>query len=306
MARTNTTLKQLETIYWIANLGTFERAALKLHTTQSAISKRIQELEVTIGTDLFDRSQRGARLTERGEYLVAVAREMLDLHDRIDAIRDGGADIVSRISFGVTELTAMTWLPRLVALLREHYPNALLEPRVDMGRNLYDQLLDNQIDLVIIPETFSSPEVTSHLLGHVRNEWMAQPGLIARPSSEATLPLSELVAYPILAQGSLSGSGLFFSKWMRSQGIVFQRQIVSDSMTALLGLTIAGLGVAYMPPECFQSLVDEGKLEVVPTDPPLPPVPYSAMYRNDRPSAISESVARLAAQSCDFSGQFLR
>ncbi|MDF3605779.1 LysR family transcriptional regulator [Paracoccus sp. DMF-8] len=53
-----TTLKQLETIYWIANLGTFERAALKLNTTQSAISKRIQELELAVGAELFDRSLR--------------------------------------------------------------------------------------------------------------------------------------------------------------------------------------------------------------------------------------------------------
>src|SRR3546814_9710181 len=56
------TLKQLEAFNWIAKLGTFERAAAKLNTTQSAISKRIQELEASIGLPLLDRSHRGARL----------------------------------------------------------------------------------------------------------------------------------------------------------------------------------------------------------------------------------------------------
>ena len=39
------TYKQLEALYWIAELGGFAAAARKLNTTQSAISKRVQELE---------------------------------------------------------------------------------------------------------------------------------------------------------------------------------------------------------------------------------------------------------------------
>lgn len=298
-----TTLKQLEAIYWIANLGTFERAALKLSTTQSAISKRVQELELAVGAELFDRSLRGARLTERGEYLIGLAEEMLELQNRIHALRDGAAPPVRKIRFGVTELIAMTWLPRLVTLLRTQFPNVILEPEVDMSRTLYEKLLDNSLDLIVIPETFSAPEVTSQILAHVPNDWMARPGLVAS-AGRGPLPLSDLVEYPILSQGSRSGSGLHFSKWLRSQGIVFPRQVASDSMTALLGLTIAGLGISYMPSGCFQSLIDEGKLEIVLAEPALPAVPYAAMYRNDRPTAIAASVAQLAAEACDFTRQF--
>ena len=61
------TFKQLEAIYWVTQLGGFSQAADKLHTTQSAISKRVQELETLFGTPLFDRTQRTSRLTEKGE-----------------------------------------------------------------------------------------------------------------------------------------------------------------------------------------------------------------------------------------------
>jgi DNA-binding transcriptional LysR family regulator len=61
------TLRQLEALYWIVQLGTFERAAAKLNTTQSAISKRIQELEAACHITVFDRDRRGAKLTEKGE-----------------------------------------------------------------------------------------------------------------------------------------------------------------------------------------------------------------------------------------------
>ena len=296
------TLKQFETIYWIAELGTFERASLKLNTTQSAISKRIQELEAVLGTELFDRRLRGARLTQNGEYVVDIAKEMLALHSRINTIRDGGAAPVRRVRFGVTELISMTWLPRMVTLLRTAYPGASLEPEVDMARNLYEKLLEDQIDLIIIPETFSAPEITSIRLAEVENAWMAQPGLVKHRAAD--MKLSSLAQYPILSQGSRSGSGLYFSKWMRSQGIVFPRQISSDSMTALLGLTIAGLGISYMPKDCLLGLIEEEKLEIVEAYPSLPAVPYAAMYRNDRPAAFTDALTQIALKACDFSSQF--
>jgi biotin operon repressor len=60
------TLRQMEAVVWIAQLGTFERAAARLGTSQSAISKRINELEEQIGFPLFDRSQRGSKFTPPG------------------------------------------------------------------------------------------------------------------------------------------------------------------------------------------------------------------------------------------------
>ena len=78
---TQITLKQLETLYWIARVGTFERAAARLNTSQSAVSKRMQELERASLIEIFDRSQRGAKLTVKGEELLGIAEKMLELHD---------------------------------------------------------------------------------------------------------------------------------------------------------------------------------------------------------------------------------
>ena len=61
------TFKQLEALYWVGTMGGFAHAADRLNTTQSAISKRIQDLEHLFDTPLFDRSGRTAKLTEKGE-----------------------------------------------------------------------------------------------------------------------------------------------------------------------------------------------------------------------------------------------
>ena len=113
------TFKQLEALYWIAQLGGFSQAAHKLHTTQSAVSKRVQELEALFDTALFDRSQRAARLTDKGEEMFVVAKKLLAQRDA--AVEQfGKPDVLERrVRIGVTELTAMTWLPQLIASIHQ-------------------------------------------------------------------------------------------------------------------------------------------------------------------------------------------
>ncbi len=293
-------LRQLLALHWIERLGTFERAAEHLNTTQSAISKRIQELEASTGLHVFDRSQRGARLTATGEELLVIAREMLILAERITSLKEGTHVVKRRLRLGVTELTALTWLPRLIARLVNDFPGLTVEAEVDMSRNLHEKLMDDLVDLIIIPDTFTAPEITSVPLASVENAWMAAPGLIGHAG---VVELGELAKYPLLVQGKKSGSGLFVNKWLGTMGIEPPKVLSSNSLTAMLGLTAAGLGVTYLPLECFRPLVDEGKLTIIITDPPLPPVPYRAMYRNDRPSAFVSEVTSRAVELCDFTRQ---
>ena len=69
------TFKQMEALYWIVQLGSFEAAASRLNATQSAVSKRVQELERLFEITVFDRAHRSARLTEKG---AEIFRLMLD------------------------------------------------------------------------------------------------------------------------------------------------------------------------------------------------------------------------------------
>ena len=295
------TLRQLKALHWIALLGTFERAADRLNTTQSAISKRVQELELSVGRAIFDRSQRGARLTEEGEHVLALAQQMLELEERIVALGSGGPTPAHRLKLGVTELTTYTWLPRLIGALKEQYPSLTIEADVDASRDLFARLQDDDLDLVVISETFTDPDVTSVRLSEVSTAWLARPGLV---KEDHPLTLQELGAYPILLQGRRSGSGLAAHRWMKSQGVVFPQMVLSDNMMTVLGLTVAGMGIGNFPRNCFRRLVDAGKLVEISVTPSLPNMPYAAMYKHNRPSALIANVVKIAERVCDFTAQF--
>ena len=106
------TFKQMEALYWIVQLGSFEAAARKLNASQSAISKRINELESTFDFPVFDRTSRTARVTDKGSELFEYAKELLDRRDEIVERVSANEILARRIRIGVTELTALTWLPR--------------------------------------------------------------------------------------------------------------------------------------------------------------------------------------------------
>src|SRR5689334_4035855 len=112
------TLKQIEAFISAATLGSFVIAANRLHITQSSLSKRIAELEETLGETLFDRSTKRAALTQAGETLLPKAQRLLAL---AEDMRSGIAD-ESRLTgvchLGVSELSATTWFPGFVGRLR--------------------------------------------------------------------------------------------------------------------------------------------------------------------------------------------
>ncbi|WP_034300439.1 LysR family transcriptional regulator [Herbaspirillum sp. RV1423] len=297
--------KQLEALYWIAALGGFAAAARKLNTTQSAISKRIKELEVSFDTALFDRDLRQARLTEKGEELLLVARRLLEQRDAAVEQLSKPEVVERRLRIGVTELTAMTWLPRLVRLVREHYPKVVIEPDVDLSVTLRDKLLADEIDAIIVPDAFAESRFSVLPMGKVKSVWMAKPGLLPRlPSGSRVLRMHELAAHTILTQGDKSGTGIIYDRWFKSQVVSPSNSISCSSLVALIGLTVSGMGVSYLPHLCLRSLIERGALEVVETTPALPEIPYVALYRGERKSNFISSILMLAQECCEFSDLF--
>src|SRR5688572_9332052 len=228
------TFKQLEAVYWIVRLGGFSQAAHKLHTTQSAVSKRIQEVEAQVSTPVFDRSLRSARLTDMGEEVYVMAERLLgEREEHMQRLLKGGAQ-ERHVRIGVTEVTAMTWLPRLVERIQEEYPKITIDPEVDSGSTLRDKLIANEIDVMIAADSFRDERFKVTAVGKLRLHWMAKPGLVTGERRPLRVPV--LQNYRILTQGPQSGTGILFQDWFKAHGLQASDLVVSNSLLALIGL----------------------------------------------------------------------
>lgn len=292
------TLKQAEAFYWIAKLGSVVDTAERLNLAQSTLSKRVLELETQIGAALFDRSNRAVSLTRIGENLVPIAADLLALEMRFRETAVGPRAFSGPFRFGVTELVALTWLPKLVVAMKEEYPDVVPEPEVDASVSLFSKLADRRLDLVIGLDPPANADFKAVPLDSVRLQWMCAPG--AGPARDP-VPLTEIAKYPILTQGEGSGLQKLVVDWLQASGIKFNRIVKCNSLSVLSALAAAGLGITFLTEQYFRPELNSGRLRVIRTTPKIPPIQYFAVFRSDALDPLAERVARITQRCCDFS-----
>lgn len=78
------TILQLKYVIAIANSGSFREAASKLYVSQPALSSTIKELEEEIGIQIFERTNKGIRLTESGSDFLSYAKEAVSQYELVE------------------------------------------------------------------------------------------------------------------------------------------------------------------------------------------------------------------------------
>ena len=272
------TLKQLEAFLVAATLGSFALAARRVHVTQSSLSKRIAELEAFIGTALFDRSAKRVRLTEAGHRLLPVAAQMLELKESARLALERPHGLRGACRFGISELGALTWLPQFVAQARLTHPELVLQPHVDLSRRLEQQVLRGELDFAVVPGPPESPTIVPHIVEHVRFTWMAAPG---RVPAGLVLTAEDLARHPVITMTEGSGLTQAFNVWAGAQGLRMPRIVASNSLMAIIGLTLADVGMSFLPAAFTRLWVERGLLIPLESNPPLPSLPYAFIHRED-------------------------
>lgn len=291
------TLKQLEAFYWAATCANFAIAAERLHLSVSSLSKRIVELEESLGTALFDRSGHRATLTEAGQGLLPRA---LDLLDAAAAIRNDfapDAGLVGRCAFGVGELSALTWLPRFIAQVRADNPRLVLEPYVDVGAVLETRVDNGELDFAIVAGRSSRQTVLSQPVTQARFVWVAAPAVAAKyPDLSAMLADRQ----PIIALPRSAGTTRLIDDWLLANRIAGVERIACNNWGAIAGMLIASVGVGILPEGWAGKLVRQGVLCTLEGEVSMAPLTYSFQWRRGDSRPLVGQMLALTAGVADF------
>lgn len=291
------TLQQLETFFWSVKLGSFSAAAERLYATQSAVSMRVRELERTLGVDLFDRTHRSARLTPKGRELMDYASRILDLSTELEH-RVGAPEAVSgTVRFGVAEVVTTTWLPRLIKLIAERYPNVRLEIEEALTAELMASLHQAELELVLAPGHTRTPGVSTLSLGTVDFQWMASPAL---GLGERIHSPRELAEYPIIGMKQSSFHYSALEDWFLGEHVRCRYLARCKSVAVAASMTMAGMGVSYLPVRSYTQEIERKKLAIVPVKNPLDPVEFVAVCPAGQTYSLARAIAELACEVSDF------
>lgn len=147
----------LRAFAFIAEEGSFTRAARLVGRTQSAVSMQVQRLEGLLGQKLLVRSKGGTvQLTPHGQYLLSRAREMLSLNDEIWKTFRAPA-VAGTVRLGTPDDYALRYLPPILMRFAESHPAVEVEVLCADSAMLVDRLRAGELDLTLISEGHEPP-----------------------------------------------------------------------------------------------------------------------------------------------------
>lgn len=255
----------------VARERSFTRAAAQLGVSQSALSQTIRTLEARLGLRLLTRTTRSVAPTEAGERLLQTVGPHFDGIEAglaaLATLRDKPAGSLRITS---VEHAADTILAPALARLLPRYPEIKVEiisdygltdivaERYDAGVRLGEQVAKDMIAVRIGPDfrmaVFGAPTYFERRLRpHVPHDLTAHACISLR------LPTSGgLYAWP-------------FAKDGRALKVRAEGQLVFNSVTLILNMALAGLGLAYLPEDLVHVHLAEGRLVRVLADwcPPI-------------------------------------
>lgn len=295
------TIVNLETLCWIARLGSFTAVANRLHTTQPAISKRIRELEASVGVPLFYRQGRRMELTIQGRDLVRRAQPLLGQLDDIAVFPDNPSAASGVIRMGVGEIAAVTWFPALMARLKQLMPNVHYEVEVGLTINMRHRLEVGLMDVAILAAPVDSTQLTAHPVGSIGVQWLVAPALAEAVDPLRTRSAQDLIeSLPVWCVARPSHMHPMVLETLRGLGITRKPVSTCDSVQGLVELITHGAGTGLLPLPMVADRLADGRLEVLAPELQAQHFDFAIAHHRDQEQAIIQRIVREAAAASDF------
>jgi LysR family transcriptional regulator, glycine cleavage system transcriptional activator len=243
-------LDSLSVFECAARHRSFTKAALQLNLTQSAVSRRILDLEQFLGAPLFTRTNKSLALTERGMlYLADIEPLLLRLEQATREASDQQARRDLRLT--VTISYCNLWLiPRLPRLIAQH-PNLSLEIDVHIGTV---DVHSKNVDAAIVATERQSPGASNYRLSSVRLVACASPcllkahGMLGAADGRSLAP-SDILKLPRVHLQQSPDDWLEFARvaGVQAPGTLWRTGITHALLQMNYQAATAGIGAALLP-----------------------------------------------------------
>ncbi|MDO5693188.1 MAG: LysR substrate-binding domain-containing protein [Pseudomonadota bacterium] len=259
-------LTSLQLFVAVCEAGSIGRAAEREFIAASAISKRLAELENTLGTTLLYRHARGVDLTPAGQALLHHARSVLyglekmqgELSEYADGVR-GHVRVHASIS------AIVQFLPEDLGRFARQHPQVKIDLEEHLSSDVLRAVREGAADIGICN--------TAHL-GHGAEALRAQPyrrdelALIVPAahalSSREALRFEESLDFDHVGLHANSSIALAMHQAAAQAGRAIRLRIRVTGLDAMCRMIDNGLGLGVMPRRAFELMRGHSPLVAVP------------------------------------------
>ncbi|WP_029363666.1 LysR family transcriptional regulator [Herbaspirillum lusitanum] len=241
--------------------GSLTAAAGVLHVTQSALSHSMKKLEQQLGTDIWLREGRSLRLTQAGQYLLAVANRVLPqlnlAEERLQQFAQGER---GALRIGMECHPCYQWLLKVVSPYLAAWPDVDVDVKQKFQFGGIGALFGYEIDLLVTPDPLDKPGLVFEPVFDYEQVLVVAGGhKLAKEEYVKPKQLSNevLVTYPVPVD-RLD----IYSMFLTPAGITPKRHKPIETTDIMLQMVASGRGVAALPRWLVLEYAD--KMDVVP------------------------------------------
>jgi LysR family hydrogen peroxide-inducible transcriptional activator len=144
-------LRQLQYIVAVTDLGSFRRAAEACHVAQPSLSAQVAVAERALGIQLFERAGRSVRMPPAAAPVVAQARRILvAAGDLRELARQGADPFRGTVRIGIIPTICPYVLPEIAPAITSDFPHLTINWSEDRTRRLVRQAKDGTIDGAVL------------------------------------------------------------------------------------------------------------------------------------------------------------
>jgi LysR family transcriptional regulator for metE and metH len=241
--------------------GSLTAAAGVLCLTQSALSHAMKKLEGQLGTDIWLREGRSLRLTQAGEYLLAVANRLLPQLDMAEQrVRQFAAGTRGALRIGMECHPCYQWLLKVVSPYLAAWPDVEVDVRQKFQFGGIAALFGHEIDLLVTPDPLHKPGLHYEPVFDYE-QVLVVSGRHALAGAAHVLPaqLAEevLITYPVAVE-RLD----VYTQFLLPAGITPRQHKPIETTDIMLQMVASGRGVAALPRWLVQEYA--ARLDIVP------------------------------------------
>jgi DNA-binding transcriptional LysR family regulator len=241
-------LENVQTFLALAQDLNFRRTAERLNLDQSALSRRIQKLEQSLGFRLLERTTREVSLTQAGQRFLSDNSELLRSYDEAiqtaRRVAEGKSGLlrVAYMAFAATEL-----MPSAILRFRQAHPyiDVRLEYIRTQGQKI--ALANGDVDIGYMIGPFDHPDF--HAL-----QLSCEPLYVVTPRNHPLLLRPKIAPSDLADQPVILGNMREWDEYrwrlndmFSGEGIALNVTLEASNTLALNGLVAAGLGVTIYP-----------------------------------------------------------
>ncbi|HQW20882.1 MAG TPA: LysR substrate-binding domain-containing protein [Rhodocyclaceae bacterium] len=237
-------LKQLEYFVRVAELGSFTRASIVLDIAQPALSRQVRMLELEFEQTLLLRNGRGVTTTDAGKMLLEYGRGILYQAERLrEELGLARGALVGHVALGMPPSLLKILAVPILREFKARLPAAKLSIREGLSTSMHEALLSGRLDLGLLYNVSSSPDVDLQPL--IKEEMF----LVARLDDNKVpdeITMRDLPLYPLIVPSRPNAIRMLIEGELANLGLRPSIALEVDGVSTILDLVTEGFGYAFL------------------------------------------------------------